>query len=154
MCRHMNSAPSCISPPSGWPWAVCPADAYPHPDRGVCSQPDDGLQPALQPEPEAVSTPYSETYPCVGVGWVMGGWVAQWVGNQELCFPCQLLASSHPIVVLLSAVICAGEGSLLSGGSGDGRYRVVLGVCLARELLQPVPVTGLERNRINEFEEL
>lgn len=50
--------------------------------------------------------------------------------------------------------MCAGEGSLLSSGSGDGRCRVVLGVCLARELLRPVPVTGLERNRINEFEEL
>lgn len=55
-----DGAPLCVSVPAGWPGAVCPADAHPHPDHRVCAQPDDGLQPSLQPEPEAVSTPCSE----------------------------------------------------------------------------------------------
>lgn len=50
-----------VSVPSGWPGAVCAADAHPHPDHRVCSQPDDGLQPALQFEPQAVSTHSSKT---------------------------------------------------------------------------------------------
>lgn len=109
MCRCIDSAPSCVSLPSGRPWAVCPADAYPHPDCRVCSQPDDGLQPTIQPEPEAVSTPYSETYPC-RVGWVLGGRVAQWVGNQDLCFPCQLLALLCPTVPLVPRChVCRGR---------------------------------------------
>lgn len=54
-----GGTPLCVSVPSGWPWLVCPADAYPHPHHRVCSQPDDGLQPTLQLEPKAVSTRYS-----------------------------------------------------------------------------------------------
>lgn len=53
----------CVSVPSGWPGAVCPADAHPHPDHRVSSQPDDGLQPTLQFEPQAVSTHCSKPYP-------------------------------------------------------------------------------------------
>lgn len=73
--KCMGGTPLCVSIPSGWPWVVCPADAYPHPDHRVCSQPDDGLQPTLQFEPEAVSTCYSKTYPS-GEG--VGFWRAWW----------------------------------------------------------------------------
>lgn len=73
--KCMGGTPLCVSIPSGWPWVVCPADAYPHPDHCVCSQPDDGLQPTLQFEPEAVSTCYSKTYP-TGEG--VGFWRAWW----------------------------------------------------------------------------
>lgn len=59
----MGGTPLCVSVPSGWPGAVCPADAHPHPDHRVCSQPDDGLQPTLQFEPQAVSTHSCKTYP-------------------------------------------------------------------------------------------
>lgn len=62
----------CVSVPSGWPGAVCPADAHPHPDHRVSSQPDDGLQPTLQFEPQAVSTHSSKPYP-MGRGWALEG---------------------------------------------------------------------------------
>lgn len=80
-----DGAPLCVSVPAGWPGAVCPADAHPHPDHRVCAQPDDGLQPSLQPEPEAVSTPCSEPIPA---GWVLGSWA--------LCFSCCFCALSPP----------------------------------------------------------
>lgn len=61
LCVQVWVTLHCVSAPSGWPWVVCPADAYPHPDHCVCSQPDDGLQPTLQSEQQAVSTRYSKT---------------------------------------------------------------------------------------------
>lgn len=74
-----GGAPLCVSVPSGWPWLVCPADAYSHPHHRVRSQPDDGLQPTLQLEPEAVSTYYSlllEDLSIQGGGCVLEGRVA------------------------------------------------------------------------------
>lgn len=63
--------------PSGWPWLVCPADAYSHPDHCVGSQPDDGFQSTLQLEPQTVSTHYSNTY----LG--LGAWGGVWKENRH-----------------------------------------------------------------------
>lgn len=42
--------------PPGWAGGVCPADAHPHPDPRVSSQPAHGVQSTLQSEPKTVST--------------------------------------------------------------------------------------------------
>lgn len=38
----------------GWPCLVCAADAHTHSDHSVCSQPDDGFQSSIQPQPQTV----------------------------------------------------------------------------------------------------
>lgn len=38
--------------PPGWAGGVCPADAHPHPDPRVSSQPAHGVQSTLQSEPK------------------------------------------------------------------------------------------------------
>lgn len=72
LSRCVGGTPLCVSVPSGWPGAVRPADAHPHPDHCVCSQPDDGLQPTLQFEPQAVST-HSLKLTHMGRGWALEG---------------------------------------------------------------------------------
>lgn len=88
----MGGTPLCVSVPSGWPGAVCPADAHPHPDHRVCSQPDDGLQPTLQFEPQAVST-HSSKLTHMGREWLWRGVVGQgsclpssWLSLGFFCF--------------------------------------------------------------------
>lgn len=72
LSRCVSGTPLCVSVPSGRPGAVRPADAHPHPDHCVCSQPDDGLQPTLQFEPQAVST-HSLKLTHMGRGWALEG---------------------------------------------------------------------------------
>lgn len=60
-CVHQCTDDFFPSSSPGWPWPVCPADAYSHPHHRLCSQPDDGLQSTLQFEPQAVSSSFAST---------------------------------------------------------------------------------------------